>query len=328
MTANPILVEVLRGGVIESIHRGRACVVDSEGKLMRAWGDVNAPICPRSSTKPFQALPLVATGAADGFSLGDEDIALACASHSGEPEHTSRIAAWLARLDLSADDLACGAHAPSGAAAYEALIRGGGTPGRIHNNCSGKHTGFLTVAQHLGVMTRGYHHVDHPVQQLVLECLGDMSDCDPEGFQTVCDGCSAPNVFMPLRALALAWARLGTSQEAAPHRIVDAMKKHPVLMSGHGRPCATLIDAMSGRGIVKTGAEGVFAAALPEQGLGVAVKIDDGAGRAAIIAITAILESLNAFKSDAAESVRGLKKPIVTSWAGEPAGVMRPAAFI
>ncbi len=328
MTQNPILVEILRGGVVESTHRGRACIVDANGNVVRAWGDISAMICPRSATKPFQAMPLLTTGAADAFSLGGEEIALACASHSGEPEHTSRVAAWLARLDLGMDDLACGAHAPSSTVTYEALIRGGGTPGRIHNNCSGKHTGFLTVAKHLGVATRGYHHVDHPVQQLVLECLGEMSGCDPKTFHTVCDGCSAPNVFMPLRALALAWARLGTSHEAAQRRVVDAMKMHPVLMSGHGRPCATLINAMTGRGIVKTGAEGVFAAALPEQGLGVAVKIDDGAGRAAVIAITAILESLNAFTSDAAESIHVLKEPMITSWAGEPAGVMRPAAFI
>lgn len=326
MTANPILVEVSRGGEVESVHRGRACVVDASGKVVRAWGDIESHICPRSSTKPFQALPLVTTGAADAFLLGAEELALACASHSGEHEHTSRVAAWLSRLDLSVDDLACGAHAPSSTSAYEALIRGGGTPSRIHNNCSGKHTSFLTVARHLGVATRGYHHVDHPVQQLVLECLGEMSGCDPKAFHTVCDGCSAPNVFMPLHALALAWARLGTSQEPAPRRIVDAMKAHPVLMSGHGRSCETLINAMTGRGVVKTGAEGVFAATIPEQGLGIAVKIDDGAGRAATIAMTAILESLRAFKP-AAAGVAALKGPVITSWAGEPAGAMR-AAFI
>ena len=224
--------------------------------------------------------------------------------------------------------MACGAHAPSGTVAYEALLRAGGTPSRLHNNCSGKHTGFLTVAKHLGLATRGYNRVDHPVQQFVLACIGKMSDCDPAAFHTVCDGCSAPNIFLPLRALALGWARLGTSTESAPRRIVDAMKAHPILMSGHGRPCATLIDAMTGRGIVKTGAEGVFAAALPEQGLGIAVKIDDGAARAATIVITAILESLNAFKPNSADRIRALREPEITSWAGEPAGTMRPAAFI
>jgi len=326
VTINPVLVEILRGGEIESVHRGRACIVDSTGKVLRAWGDVNARICPRSSTKPFQAIPLIATGAADAFSLGDEEISLACASHSGEPEHTSRIAAWLARLDLAESDLACGAHAPSSTAAYEALLRTGGAPGKIHNNCSGKHTGFLTVAKHLNLATRGYHHADHPAQQLVLKCLGEMSDCAPAAFHTVCDGCSAPNVFMPLRSLALAWARLGTAADSAPRRIVDAMKAHPGLMSGHGRPCETLIKALTGRGIVKTGAEGVYAAALPEQGLGIAVKIDDGAGRAATIAIAAILESLGAFKAGA-DGLRELMEPRITSWAGEAAGAMR-AAFI
>ncbi len=323
MNANPILVEVLRGGEVESVHRGLACVVDTQGKILRAWGDVEAHICPRSSTKPFQALPLLETGAADAFGLVDEDIALACASHSGEPDHTSRVAAWLARIGLGEEDLACGVHAPMSALAYEALIRAGGTPSKLHNNCSGKHAGFLTVAKHLGLETHGYHHATHPVQQLALQCLGKMSGCEHTQFLTVCDGCSAPNVFLPLRSLAIAWARLGSAHESAPRRIMDAIKAHPILMSGHGRPCATLIDAMTGRGIVKTGAEGVYAATLPERGLGVAVKIDDGAGRAATIMITAILEFLGAFKPEALAAIDDLKAPVITSCAGEPAGIMR-----
>jgi L-asparaginase II len=324
---NPILVEMRRGGQIESVHRGAACVVDKDGKLLRTWGDVDAAVCPRSAIKPIQALPLIESGAADAFKVTDAEIALACASHSGEPEHVGAVAAWLARMGLGEKDLACGPHAPAHEISHAALLREGKSPGRLHNNCSGKHAGFLALAKHLGAPTKGYIAPGHAVQQMVLRRLGEMTGCAHTGWKTVCDGCSAPNVFLPLTALALGCARLGTAGGAAA-RIVDAMKAHPILISGHGRPCAALIDALSGRGVVKTGAEGVYVAVLPDQGLGVAVKIDDGAGRAATITLTAVLHALGAFKPESGEAVRELLTPPVTDWAGNAAGDMRPAAAL
>jgi L-asparaginase II len=326
---NPVLVEVTRGPKVESIHRGSACVVDARGHVVEAWGDIESPTCPRSAIKPFQSLPLIESGAADAFAVTEEELALACASHSGEPVHVERVSAWLARLGLSSAALECGAHPPSNQRAADTLTCAHEHPSAVHNNCSGKHTGFLTLALHLGVPTRGYVMPDHPVQRAVLAAVGDMMDVGQQ--PTVRDGCSAPNIFAPLRALALGFARVGTGHGLSPartkaaNRIVAAMHAHPVLMSGHGRPCARLIAAMPD-GIVKTGAEGVFAAALPAQGFGLAVKIDDGAGRAAVVAITALLERYKAFRAEAAaDEVLALKEPAHFAWAGSPTGVTRPA---
>jgi L-asparaginase II len=240
-----------------------------------------------------------------------------------------RIAAWLARIGLSAADLECGAHPPANAKAAEDLVCAHAHAGPLHNNCSGKHTGFLTLALRLGAPPRGYVSPSHPVQQAVLAAVTDIMDCGPR--PTVIDGCSAPNVFVPLRALALGFARLGAgrglsrTRAAAARTIVAALRAHPVLMSGHGRPCARLIAAMTD-GIVKTGAEGVFAAALPKRGLGLAVKIDDGAARASVIAITALLERQAAFRAGTEAEITALKETDLTAWAGARTGAIRPAA--
>lgn len=329
MSVNPVLVEVVRGETVESFHRGAACIADAAGSVIAAWGDVDHAICPRSAIKPFQALPLLESGAADAFQVSAEELALACASHSGEPEHVRRVAAWLSRIGLNVNDLECGAHPPTSTLAADALICERVPPTALHNNCSGKHTGFLTLARYLGVATNRYTGTAHPVQQTVLAALSEITGAALG--PVVRDGCSAPNTFLPLRALATGFARLADPKAlpgpraAAIRRIVAAMKAHPVLMSGHGRPCAKLITALAGNGIVKTGAEGVFAAALPEQGIGIAVKIDDGAGRAAVVAITALLAARRAFRADAGDVVQSLKAPVLTAWAGGRTGVIRPA---
>jgi L-asparaginase II len=314
--AHPILIEVVRGGTVESIHRGAACVVDASGKVLRAWGDADALICPRSALKPFQALPLLRSGAADAAGVTSEELALACASHSGEPMHVGRIAAWLARLGLSERDLECGAHMPGHEPTARALICENVAPSALHNNCSGKHTGFLCCAQHVGAPTKGYIAPDHPLQEAVLRAIADMTAWNTATAPIVVDGCSAPNLFLPLRNLARGWARL-----AEERRIIDAMKTYPLLVSGIGRPCAQLTQALASDGVVKTGAEGVYAACLPERGLGIAVKIDDGAGRGSVVAITAILKQLDAFRADADVS-QLLETPIV-NWRGTHTGVVR-----
>lgn len=327
MGANPILVEVTRGDAVESVHRGAACVVDAEGRVVAAWGDVAAEVCPRSAVKPMQALPLVETGAAEAFAVTDEELALACASHSGEPEHVRRVALWLARLGRGEADLACGSHAPLHVPSAEALLRAGGRPCPLHNNCSGKHAGFLCLAAHLGADARDYVAPAHAVQRAALAAVGDMAGIDLARARLVRDGCSAPNLFLPLSALALAWARLGAPDRlpprraAAARRIVRAMKAHPALVSGSGRPCLTLSQSMAGGGVAKVGAEGVYAACLPERGLGLAVKIDDGAGRAAAPALAAILRGLGAFADPAAAA--SLTCVPHTAWAGGETGAVR-----
>jgi L-asparaginase II len=287
---NPILVEVTRGDLVESRHRGAVAIADAAGKLVWSCGDVERPIYPRSAVKMLQALTLVESGAADAFGLGQEELALACASHSGEPFHVQAVRAWLDRIGLGEDDLACGA--PAGA---------DGRPlTRAHHNCSGKHTGFLTDARHLGVETAGYERPDHPVQRRVLATMAEMAGVDPAYMPVAIDGCTAPAVALPLSALATAVARIADpsgltpDRAAAARRLDAAVKAKPLYVAGTGRACTALIEAAAGAASVKTGAEGVFVAAVSSLGLGVALKIDDGAARAAETVVATILGTLGA----------------------------------
>lgn len=328
--ANPVLVEVLRGDVVESRHRGAAVVADATGALVAAWGEVQRPTFPRSAVKPLQALPLIETGAADRFRLDDRHIALACASHAGQPEHVALVAHWLARLELSDADLECGAHWPSDAEAARALAREGRQPCPLHNNCSGKHAGFLTAARHLGEPTAGYIGHDHPAQMRVAAALGEMTGADMPSSTWAVDGCGIPTFALPLAALATGMARLadparlGRTRAAAALRIRAAMAAHPRLVAGAGRACTAIMTAAP-RVLVKGGAEGVYTAAVPERGLGVAVKIDDGAGRAAEVAIMAVLTALGAFDEHEAAALVERARPPVPNVAGKVVGEVRPA---
>jgi L-asparaginase II len=325
--ANPILVELTRGERVESVHRGALAVADAGGRLRAALGDVESPICPRSSLKPIQAVAFVESGAADAFSLTDEHIALACASHSGEPMHTERVAKWLDRLDLSEADLACGPHAVRFEPVWHAMIARGEKPTRLHNNCSGKHAGFLTLARHWDIATNGYELVEHPVQQAVVAVLRDLSGVGD--LPSVIDGCAAPNFFLSLAAFSRALARLASPETLAPsraraaQRIVGAMMRHPELVSGTGRACAILMRSCSGRAAVKAGAEGVYGAIIPSVGLGLAIKIDDGAGRAAETAMASVLRSLSVLGDDAAAGDI-VRAPIVNT-RGTKVGERHPA---
>jgi len=326
--ANPILVEVTRGSLVESIHRGSIAIADAEGRIIFAAGDLETPVYPRSSLKPIQALPLVESGAAEAFGLGDEEIALACASHSGEPMHTTRVAAWLTRLGCNEMDLACGAHPSRYEPVAEDMIRRGDKPTRIHNNCSGKHTGFLTVARHWDIATSGYERHDHPVQRAVARALSELADVD-DNMPWGIDGCAAPNFAVPLRAQARAFARfaaadgLPADRANACRRIVRAMMTHPELVSGTGRACAILMHSAKGRAAVKTGAEGFFAGMIPERGLGIALKIDDGTGRAAETVIAAILDKLGVLGDDRA--AREILNASVRNTRGDTVGERRMA---
>jgi L-asparaginase II len=315
--ANPILVELTRGITVESVHRGSVAVADSSGKTIFALGDLETPVYPRSSLKPIQALPLIESGAADAFGLGDEEIALACASHSGEPMHTTRVAAWLARIGCGENDLACGAHPSRYEPVVEDMIRRGEKPTRIHNNCSGKHTGFLTVARHWDIATRGYELHDHPVQRAVAKALAELTGIESE-FPWGVDGCAAPNFAVPLGAQARAFARM---TGARGERIVRAMMAHPELVSGTGRTCAILMHSANGRAAVKTGAEGFFAGMIPELGLGIAIKIDDGAGRAANAVMAAMMEKFGVLGSD--EAARDILNGPILNTVGAVVGEQR-----
>jgi len=327
---NPVLVEIWRGEILESVHRGAAVVAGPDGVPVAAWGDVARPILPRSSCKMLQALPLVESGAAEAAGLGPEELALACASHQGTPEHTERVHAWLTRLGLGESDLLCGAHRPNDPAARFALGRAGEWPSQLHNNCSGKHAGFLTLTRHLEA-DPDYVAIDHPVQHAALEATEAMAGENSAGHAT--DGCSAPNFALSLRGLATAMARmarpgaLGRARADAAGRLVGAMAAHPTLIGGPKSPATRLTAACGGRAVAKTGAEGSFTAVLPEAGLGISVKIDDGAERAAETVIAALLARYGALE-DGGETDRAFTDRAVTNWRGIQCGHHRAAAIL
>ncbi len=292
-SANPVLAEVWRGEILECVHRGTAVVATASGEVVEAWGDPARVVLPRSSFKMIQALPLVESGAADAAGLGAEHLALACASHQGAGLHTGLASRWLAGIGLAEPDLRCGAHQPNDAEARHELRVRLAAPDQFHNNCSGKHCGFLTANRHLGGGPE-YVDPDHPLQQTVRLTVEEVTGETVSGF--VIDGCSAPNFAVSLKGLATAMARFakpGTSftgaRTGAAQRLVEAMAAHPVLVAGEGRACTNLIRACAGRAVVKPGAEGVFVAILPERGLGIALKIDDGNARGSEAAIAALL---------------------------------------
>ena len=328
---DPILVEVTRGPVPESRHRGVAAIVDASGKVLSHWGDFERPVYPRSAIKALQAIALVESGAADALDVSGEELALACASHGGEPAHTERVAAWLARIGCSVDDLECGPQTPSYAPAAEAIVRAGMQPTPLHNNCSGKHTGFLSTARHLGEPTRDYRLFTHPVQQRILGILEQMTGQELGDAPRGLDGCSIPTIAIPVGALAMAMARMADPSDL-PERRIDAVLRigeawggHPFYVAGTDRFDTALMEATGGRVLVKTGAEGVYCACLPEFGLGIALKIDDGAGRAAEVAIAALLDHVGALDDTVRKALAEQINPTVRSRRGFEAGEIRPA---
>ncbi len=287
--AGPLVVELRRGPLAESVHEVHAVVVDADGSVRWAWGDPARLVHPRSAVKPIQALPLVETGAADAFGCSDVELALACASHTGEPGHIEAVESWLSRIGSSADELECGVQEGRGLTA-------------VGNNCSGKHTGFLTVAHHLGVDPRGYIQPEHPVQRLVTAALAETTDATLDPALSGVDGCGIPVHPVPLRSLALAAARFGTpdgywseDRGEAARRLSAAMVAHPWFVSGTGRLTTDLLTDASGDVIVKDGAEGVQFAALPRLGLGLALKAADGHGPASGVALGHVLAAVEGF---------------------------------
>ena len=288
------LVETWRGELTESRHRGHVVIADAQG-IRASWGDPDAIIYPRSSCKMIQALPLIESGAAAKAGLTSEHLALSCASHDGAPIHTDPVEAWLVALGLSEADLRCGPQVPADPADRFALHDAGKSPCQLHNNCSGKHAGFLTLNKHLGGGPE-YVEFEHPVQQAAKAAFEEMTGETIAGYGR--DGCSAPNFACSMAGLARAASamarpnELGKSRGDAARALVSAMMEHPLLVAGSGRACTELMEAAKGRAVVKTGAEGVFLAILPDLGVGVALKIEDGATRASEAVTAAILAYL------------------------------------
>lgn len=332
--APPVLVEMLRGGVIESRHRGSFAVVDAAGRVVSSAGHIEVPIFARSAVKPLQALPLVESGAADALSLSQKEIALACASHRGEPAHADAVRSWLAAAGLSSEALECGAHPPLDADAAAALVRQGKVPSSLHNNCSGKHAGFLCTAIHLGEDPTGYIRADHPVQQRVTAALAEMTGANLVTAPCGCDGCGIPTYAMPLQAVARGMARmvdtagLGLGRAKAATVILDAMAAEPFFVEGTNSFVTDCMSVAGGTVRLKVGAEGVYTAALPHHGYGIALKIEDGAIRAAELAMAALLRLLGCFNEAQQLALDAYLHPIVRNVARREVGIMRPTLAI
>ena len=329
--ASPVMAEVWRGSAVESFHRGRAVVADAGGRVVACWGDAEAPVYPRSAIKAIQALPLLETGAFYSFGLEAPELALACGSHHGEPRQIRMVQSWLERIGCTPADLACGPQPPFDEDSAADLIRAGTPASALHNNCSGKHAGMLTTARHCREPIQGYSRPDHPVQQRIRAALAEMTGCDLTAAPCGTDGCGVPTIGLPLRGLAVAMARLAAPQDLAParagaaERVREAWARYATLIGGRTSFDTRLMQAIRGAVLVKSGGEGVAAALLPRQQLGVAVKIDDGTPRAKNVALMAVLHHLGVFDAGRWQGLSDFWAPAVTNWAGAVVGSIRPA---
>lgn len=321
------LVEVWRGDFLESVHSGHVVICNSAGDIEFALGDPQLVVLPRSSIKMIQALPLVESGAADACGLQSENLAMACASHLGSEVHTRTVAALLESIGLGERNLKCGTQLPKSHSDRQALWAAGTGPSQLHNNCSGKHAGFLATSAHLGCEPSDYLDPKGKVQSAVRNAFEDMVDAPSPGFAI--DGCSAPNYAASLQGIARAMANFAVSESGtgvrnkAATRLWQAMAAHPELVAGEGASCTKIIRLAGGAAVVKTGAEGVYTGILPGLGLGVALKIVDGASRAAEVAIAAVLARLKVFDA-LAPDVAEMVTPKLTNRAGLNVGTMKP----
>ncbi len=323
--ANPVLVEVVRGDVVESRHRGAYAVVDKTGALIASAGDIATPVYPRSAMKALQALPLVESGAAQHFNLSDAEIALACSSHNGEQGHVDGARSMLEKAGGNEGELACGPQWPCDD--YQLLLSGG-QPSDIHNNCSGKHAGMLAYAHHMGFDSENYWKIDHRVQQAVAKTISEVCDYDLSKTDWGIDGCSLPNWTMPLENLALGFSRfasgktLSPARKAAAEKIITAVCAHPFMVAGTKRFCTKVMQAVP-RAFIKTGAEGVFCACIPHAGIGIAIKCDDGERRASEPAIAAILASLDVWSDTERQTLSAFSQTTITNRRGIKTGQIR-----
>ena len=320
--SNPVLVHTYRGDLVETRHRGAVAVCDPAGRVVESWGDIDALVYPRSAVKALQALPLVESGAADHFNLSQAELALACSSHSGEVVHTDSVSQWLQRIGLDGDHLECGAHMPYHKDTADGMLREQRNPCRIHNNCSGKHSGMLTTSQYLGETLQGYIDREHPAQQRWFDSLGQMAGVDLRAQPWSRDGCGIPVIAMPLRSIATAFARFAVPDDLAQpraeavDRLAAAIAANPYMVAGSERLCTKIMELTGRRVMVKTGADGVYTAALPQLRLGIALKIDDGLGEAAQVALLETLIRIGALHEDELEALTHNSRMPITNTIG------------
>jgi len=320
------MVEVWRGPLVESSHAGIAAVANSRGELIAGWGDTDLVTFPRSALKPVQAIALVETGAYQTGGLTARHLAIACASHRGEAKHTALLSSWLGDMGLDQEHLICGPDRPADEAAADAAVIAGQPRQRIFHNCSGKHCGFLAVTRHNGWPIEGYDDPAHPAQQRYLDALTELAGTDASTLPFGVDGCGLPAPALPISAMAVVMARFAEAQVASTGRrtavlaIHGAMRAHPDLLSGTDDPATLLTRATRSRIIMKTGAEGFLTAFVPGQGLGIALKIDDGSARARVPALIAVLSSVGLLDAGEQKALSVLAQPSILNSAGAVVG--------
>jgi L-asparaginase II len=332
--ANPVTVEVTRCSLVESRHRGAVVAVDGDGKLVFSVGDIDAGVFPRSACKAMQALPLVESGAADAYGFGNRELALACSSHNGEDEHVALASSMLARAGRGVEALECGAHWSSSQKTLIHQARTMDKPTALHNNCSGKHAGFVCACCHRDIDPKGYVGYDHPLQTEIRGTMESLTGAVLGKDNCGTDGCSIPTYAVRLRGLTHGFAKMATGagldplRAKASRRLFDACMAEPFYVAGTGRACTALMQIAPGRIFAKTGAEGVFCAAIPEQGIAIAVKCDDGHSRAAEAMVAATLSRF--FERDTA--IRSALSDMATvrmhNWNGIHVGDIRATAAL
>lgn len=318
------LVEVTRESVVESIHSGSVAVVSLEGKMVAHVGDPDWVTFARSSAKPVQAIPLVESGALAAFSLEEADLALFCASHSSELQHTDRVTRILEILGLDESYLQCGGHLPHSMETYDRLVLAGLHPTSLYNNCSGKHTGMLAYCKHVGVDVNTYHKSNHPLQRRILSTLADLAEVPEEKIQLATDGCGVPTFALPMRNWALTIAKFAEPGDE-PHaqamvQISAAMRRYPELVAGTGRFDTQLMRVTQGRLLIKSGAEGFALVADTENHLGLAIKVMDGNGRAVPPVVMETLRQLHLFHAKEMDQLKDFWQPIIYNTRQEPVG--------
>ena len=330
MPASPFRVESTRGDLVESVHAVSVAITDAEGTLVASAGNPDLVTFWRSAAKPFQALPMVADGAADAFGLGADAIALACASHSSEPDQVALAGRMLEAIGCTEAGLACGPHTPLSPAIASRVQREGITMTSAWSNCSGKHSSMLALARHHGWPTAGYERAGHAVQERILDEVARWTSLAHESIALGVDGCTTVCFALPLRAMALAYARLGVTTEPAAVRVREVMLAHPELVGGTGRLCTDLMRDTHGAVLAKVGAEGVYSAAWPALGLGIALKVDDGDMRSAPVALLGVLRCLadhfNAVLP--LDSLASHAEPAIRNTRKERTGVLRAAGSL
>ncbi|MEI4769088.1 asparaginase [Psychrobacillus sp. FJAT-51614] len=325
------LVDVIRGGIVESEHWGHIAVVNSEGKLIYSNGNPNRVTFARSSMKPLQAIPIVETGAADFYQFSQADLSLTCASHNGEDQHTNRVRMILKNLDESIDSLKCGTHPPRWQEKYEELMISGKEVTAEYNNCSGKHCGMLSTAKFMGESLEDYYKINHPVQRRIVEVISDLCEIPLDEIEIGIDGCGVPVHGIPLKKLALGFAKLANpaslpaKRKQAIERITSAMMEEPEMVGGTNRFCTDFMKIEKGRMFGKAGAEGVYCIGDIETGIGIAIKIEDGNGRATSSVAVEVLKQLNLITEEQSKLLKEYHYPELKNARQEVIGQLRPS---